>query len=142
MSRWPALLVAAALAGGAPVAAATVTLVCKGDAFASSDAHRLVIEPDHHRFDGLTEGLTQAPADDGVSMKTCRASFVATKAAWGMITRCEGLANVDGNWTNALSSERWSLDRATGRLTYAWRGAASAVNKTAMCGPEAAPGGS
>jgi hypothetical protein len=135
MSRWPALLIAAALAGAAPVSAAPIILVCKGDAFPSSDARRLLIDPDRHSFDGLAEGLTQAPADDGVSMKTCRASFVATKATWGMISRCEGLAKVDGNWTNALSTERWSLDRATGRLTYGWRDASTAVDKMAMCAP-------
>jgi hypothetical protein len=131
LRHWLAPLIAAALPC-ASASAAPLALICQGDAFGAA-THRLVIDPDHHVFDGHAADLTQPLGDDGVTMKTCRADFLASKAAWGMVTRCEGMADVGGEWINALTSERWSLDRATGRLTYAWRGPAAAIDRAATC---------
>lgn len=148
MRRGLAFLLAAALtAWSANAFGETITLLCKGDAFAPTlggqeiETGRLVIDTDTRSLMGprtggkaLTEGERQETGTNGTTMN-CRAAFGTDEASYSMIDRCAWAQPLGTGAVNVLMERRWLLDRATGHLNFDWRLGTSTFAKTADCVP-------
>ena len=142
MTRWRAILLAATLSWTSTAALAdTITLLCKGDAFAPTiggteiGSGRVVVDTAQRIFQGLKEGTTQSAGDGDVGPQNCVVVFIVNEAIYGVTEHCEGPMNISGQWVNGILGQQWRVDRVTGRLNLDWNLGKIGFHKTADCSP-------
>jgi hypothetical protein len=136
---------AALVATASPATADTITLLCRGDAFAPSLGgtevveSRVVIDPVNKSLlvrqngtSGIVDGPHDYPSSDDPNLVWhCDGIFIESNSSYAANQQCHA-DYLQRHWSTA---QEWAVDRVTGHLTYNWRSMGVSFAKTAECSP-------